>query len=232
MQPAYLPWLGFFHRISLCDLFIVLDHVEIDLNSRTKFANRNRIRTSQGWQWLTVPIKTKGLRGQLRLSDIEINNDEKWPGRHLNSLRLSYARAPHFADYIGLFESLYEAEWRRLAELTRASTDRLLSAIGLSTPLLYSSQMNVEGRKSALILNLCRLVGAHEYVSGPFGRTYLDADEFRNAGIALKFHDYRHPEYRQMFEPFEPYMAAIDLLFNHGPKSLAILSEGQALASE
>jgi WbqC-like protein family len=46
---------------------------------------------------------------------------------------------------------------------------------------------------------------------------------FRNAGITVRYDDYHHPTYRQVHPGFEPYMAALDLLFNAGPNSLEIL---------
>jgi len=57
-QPAYIPWLGYFDRISKSDLHIILNHVQFEKNSMT---NRNKIRTSQGWAWLTVPLHTGHL---------------------------------------------------------------------------------------------------------------------------------------------------------------------------
>ena len=86
--------------------------------------------------------------------------------------------------------------------------------------------MNVVGAKSELVLNLCRAVSASHYISGPFGREYLDRSVFEEANIGLSFHDYGHPAYSQRFPNFEPYMSVIDLIFNHGLSSLDILCGG------
>ena len=56
-QPAYLPWLGYFERIAMSDLHIVLDHVQFEKGS---FTNRNKVRTGDDAAWLTVPLATKG----------------------------------------------------------------------------------------------------------------------------------------------------------------------------
>lgn len=225
MQPAYLPWLGYFDRIRRADTLIVLDNVAIDRNSKTKFANRNRIRTPAGALWLTVPILTKGRSDRLAIDRLEIDPTQHWRPRHWASLSLNYRRAPHFAEHAAFFEKVYAAEWPLLGALCRHVTDYLLGAFGLARSVRYASEMNAAGSKDALILELCRAAGATRYISGPFGRDYLDAAAFAAAGIALEFHDYRHPTYAQAFAGFEPYMSAVDLLFNHGPRSLAILSE-------
>jgi hypothetical protein len=60
------------------------------------------------------------------------------------------------------------------------------------------------------------------------GRNYLREELFTRGQIAVVYQNYQHPCYSQRYGPaFEPYMAAIDLLFNHGPASYDILMRGQ-----
>ena len=70
LQPAYLPWLGFFDRIDASDLCVILDNVRIDSSSKTRFVNRNKIRVKEGWIWLTLPMKNKGLYSDVLIKDI------------------------------------------------------------------------------------------------------------------------------------------------------------------
>ena len=67
-QPAYLPWLGYFHKAMLSDVFVYLDTVQYEKNS---FTNRNRILTKQGPIWLTVPVEIKG-HTQKKIKDMGI----------------------------------------------------------------------------------------------------------------------------------------------------------------
>ncbi|MCP5370554.1 MAG: WbqC family protein [Hyphomicrobiales bacterium] len=224
VQPAYLPWLGYFERLHLSSEHVVLDHVEIDLNSKTKFANRNRIRTAEGWCWLTVPLATKHRRGSLHLDHLAIAEDPRWRRKHAAAIRANYAKAAHFNDHWPFFENLFARDWTRLVDLCGAATGYLARALGVTTPTLRSSEMDVAGSKDDLILNICKARAADVYLSGPFGRDYLDLDAFAAAGIEVRFHDYLHPTYRQAFDGFEPYMSVVDLLFNHGPASLDLLS--------
>jgi len=226
-QPAYLPWLGYFDRIGRSDLHIVLDHVQFEKNS---FTNRNKVRTAQGWTWLTVPVLTKGKFGDLAINALETNTAIPWPRKHWDGLRFSYSKAPHFGAHAAYFETSYAKDWPHLGGLLRDHMRYLLDALGIGTDIVFSSEMNVSGVKQDLVLNLCREVGATTYISGPLGRDYLEPAPFAQAGITLRFHDYQHPEYKQAYPGFEPYMAAVDLLFNHGPKSLEILRQGQELS--
>jgi len=223
-QPAYLPWLGYFHRIAAADVHVVLDHVQFEKNS---FTNRNKIRTRDGWSWLTVPVKTAGKSGQLPINEIEIANDKKWGVKHWETMRLSYAKAPFFTDHAHFFESVYQRSWQKLIDLTSEINTYLLREFGIKTEIYFSSQMKASGRKDELVLNLCRELGATVYLSGPLGRNYLREHLFQDAGITVRYDDYDHPVYSQAHPGFEPYMAAVDLLLNAGRESLDVILKGQ-----
>lgn len=228
MQPAYLPWLGYFHRIACSDIHIVLDDVLIDRSSKTKFANRNKVRTKPGWNWLTVPLKTTGRSSEMHLNAIEIVDDPRWSFKHWETIRCSYAKAPFFAEHRDFFTATYSKRWTLLQDLVRSTTDYLRGTLRIPTEILYSSEMRVEGSKSDLILNLCRAAGATTYISGPFGRNYLQQDSFNANGIEIQYHDYNHPTYPQVYPGFEPFMSVVDLLFNCGANSLDIIMQGQS----
>jgi WbqC-like protein family len=222
-QPAYLAWPGYFHRIAVSDLHIVLDHVQLEKNS---FTNRNRVRTAAGATWLTVPLRTGGRFGELPIATVE-TAPGPWRRKHWDTLRFAYAKAPFFAAHRDFFAGLYETEWPLLAPLCAALGDYLFDQFAIATPRVSSSELGVGGSKGALVLDLCRAVGATTYLSGPLGRDYLDPGAFAAAGIALAFHDYRPPVYRQALPGFAPRLAAVDLLFNHGPDAAALLRRDQ-----
>jgi hypothetical protein len=222
-QPAYLPWLGYWDRIARSDLHIVLDHVQFEKNS---FTNRNKVRTREGWTWLTVPLRTSGSFGQLAINTVEIVPGAPWAKKHMRTLQESYARAPHFAAHAAFVERVYgkSEPWTHLGPVLREMTSYFMDALGIRTRLVYSSDLDVAGTKSDLVLNLCRHVGARTYLSGALGKQYLDEAAFAAAGIEVRYQDYQHPRYPQVFPEFEPYMGVVDLLFNCGPRSLDVLT--------
>lgn len=220
-QPAYLPWPGYFDRIARSDLHIVLDHVQFEKNS---VVNRNRIRTPQGWSWMTIPVLTKGKFGQLPIHQVEINSSAPWARKHWHSLTTHYSRAEFFSEYSDFFEDIYKRKWHRILPLIEAINSFLIRITGIQTPMLSSSEFDPVEKKSDLVLELCKKTGATSYLSGPFGRSYLDTEKFSDAGIELHYHDYTPPRYRQLHGGFEPNMSIVDLLFNHGPKTFEILT--------
>jgi WbqC-like protein family len=227
-QPAYLPWLGYFHRIAMSDAHIVLDSVQLEKNS---FTNRNKVRTAQGWSWLTVPVNTSGKFGALAIMNVELANDRGWAQKHWATLRLNYGKAPFFQRHAAFFEDVYRRSWLKLHDLAWTITSYLLDAFAIQTPLYFSSQMNAIGKKDELVLNLCREMSATVYLSGPLGKDYLREGLFAEQGVSVRYHDYHHPTYKQVYSGFEPYMSALDLLFNTGPRSREILMTQQEQVS-
>lgn len=221
-QPAYLPWLGYFHRIAVSDLHIVLDHVQFEKNS---FCNRNKIRVGNEALWLTVPVQTKGHFGDLAIHKLQFAENIPWQKKHWNSLRMNYSSAPYFSQYAASYESIYNHSWPSFMPMVRAFLKQHLEHLGIKTPLQFSSEMNAEGNKSDLVLNLCRKVSAKTYFSGALGKDYLDEKGFDENGIRVLYQEYHHPVYEQKKSGFISNLGILDLLFHHGPRSLELLLE-------
>jgi len=222
-QPVYLPWLGLFHKIALADVFVSFDDVQYlprDWN------NRNRIKTEVGPAWLTVPVLSKGHR-EIPIREIRINNAAPWRRKHWNAIRLNYSKAPHFDEYAPFLEDVYRRDWEYLTELCEYMLRWFLDVLGIDVKFLRASEHAFRGRKSDLVLDMCQRLGAHTFIFGEQGRNYADVDAFERAGIRPAFQDYVHPEYPQIRGPFVSHLSIIDLLFNCGSDSFAVLMRGQ-----
>ena len=216
-QPHFLPWLGYLHRMASVDLFVVLDHVQFE---RRNYQNRSSIRIDNEARWLTVPVIQRSQKELI--VEKEIDNAVEWGPKHYATLKHAYRAARFFDPAI---REILERPWGRLAELTWTTMGYLRDAFGIRTPLVRSSDLGVDGAKSDLILNVCKAVGADRLLAGFGGsRGYLDAAKFAAEGVAIEYHQFTHPQYRQCgTAPFMPGLASIDLLFNCGPQSRDIL---------
>lgn len=219
-QPGYLPWLGYFEKIASADMHVFLDTVQFEKNS---FDNRNRIRSHTGSIWLTVPVITRGKFGENYLNEAELDVKQPWQNKHWKTLSLNYAKAPYFSKYADFFEETYNNEWKTLLKLNLHLTRYLLNQLGINTELVMASELAVDGKKSDLVLNICKKLEATTYLSGALGKDYLEIENFENNDIEVVFQQYLHPEYKQMFPGFVSHLSIVDLLFNHGPESLNIL---------
>jgi hypothetical protein len=220
LQPGYLPWLGFFEQLHTSDLFVIYDDVTFDKGG---WRNRNRVKTSQGICWLTVPVVKKDLIHTL-LSDVEINNITPWWKKHLGTLKQSYGKAPYFSDYFPIFEEGYGRRWERLIDLDMFFIEQLMKAFAIERPLHFSSSLSEDGDRNGRLISICRHFGADRFYEGQAGKDYIDIGRFRESGIEVIFQDYQHPEYPQLHGEFIPYLSAVDLLLNMGPESLSVIT--------
>lgn len=221
LQAGYLPWLGYFDQMYKSDVFVVYDDVQYDKNS---WRNRNRIKTPQGWQWLTVPVLLKGRNFPLN-KDVEINNDLSWAPKHLKSLAQNYRPAGFFDDVIGGLEAILSREWKFLIDLNMESIFFLKRLLGLDTKICFASELDVSKvGKTERLVEICRHFGADSFLEGDAGKSYIDESLFTNAGIKLEYHHYQHPTYDQLHGEFIPYLSVVDVLFNHGKDSRHIVT--------
>ncbi len=225
LQPSYLPWLGYFDQMFKSDAFVIYDDVQYDKNG---WRNRNRIKTPQGPQWLTVPVLTKGRNLPINRA-VEINNTTSWQKKHLKSIAQNYTKAPFFAQYMGLLEGVLERRWKLLIDLNMTLIHLLMEELGLNTKIYLASDLRIpKDGKIERLIHICRHFQADIFLEGDAGRDYLDEALFAREGIRIEYHGYRHPVYRQLHGNFVPYLSVIDLLFNHGKDSLEILTHRKA----
>lgn len=220
-QPQYLPWIGYFDKMDRADIFVILDDVQYKKN---EWQNRNKIRTSESWQWLTVPVHYKF--GEL-IKDVEIDDHKNWPDKHLKSIEMNYAKSEHFDKYILFFRDIFSGKWGSLEELNTHCIRYIKDSLGIKTKILRSSMLGVASSSTERLVGICRSLDADTYISGIGGRDYLDENLFSESNIKVEYQDYKHPEYEQLHEGFFPYMSAVDLLFCCAEESLDIIRSGR-----
>lgn len=224
-QPSFLPWLGYLDRMLRADLFIVLDHLPY---ARSSHRNRTRILVDGRPHWLTVPVRQAAQRERIvdkRIANPPASQDKWWGSKLGQTLRHAYREAPFFDVYApGLLE-IIESRPKRLVDLDQQVLTFLRMALDIRTPLINSSELNIDGSHSAMILDLCRAARADTYLADIDGsRRYLDHSAFAAAGIEIAWPEFRHPVYEQCGNgAFVPGLSVIDLLFNHGPQSRQLL---------
>lgn len=216
-QPNYLPWLGYFHKMKSCDLFVILDDV---LHSRGEITNKNKIKAPEGARMLSVPLAQK----KVPIKDVTILNDNRWNKKHWSSLHTCYARAPYWKDYKDLFMSVYDSPDNLLAELNLRLIQIIRKILNIDTPMVLSSAISgVTGKKGTKIINICGHFGADVCLSGTGARDYNDEEEFRRNNLRLVYQEFENPQYPQLWGEFIPNLSAVDLIFNCGPASADFL---------
>lgn len=219
-QPVYLPWLGLFHKLYLCDKFVFMDTVQYldgDWN------NRNKIRIPDGSFTLTVPIDRKKSKSKM-LDKIVVHGYENpeskdfWQKKHWESIKINYKKSKYFDEFAVELEEMYlKKNWKYLIDICWHQFNFFRKCLGLDNKeIVRMSDFSFEGTKDDLILDHCKKLNGDAVVFGFHGKEYVDINKFSCSNILVYFQNYIHPIYQQRFKGFESNMSVLDLLFNYG----------------
>jgi len=213
VQSNYIPWKGYFDMIAAVDEFIIYDDMQY---TRRDWRNRNQIKTAQGVQWLTIPVKVKGKYYQpIRETEID---DPKWAQYHWRALLQNYHNAPRFIEIADWLEPLYLGEQpAHLSQINRRFIEAICVYLGVKTTVSNSWDYPLTEGKTVRLVDLCVSAGGDEYISGPAAKDYIDEVAFSERGIKLTWFDYSgYPAYPQLWGDFTHGVSILDLLFNCG----------------
>ncbi len=217
LQSNYIPWVGYFDIIKRSDEFIFYDEVQYTKND---WRNRNKIKTPQGSQWLTIPVRTTDKFGQA-IQDVTIPCDI-WHKKHWKTIQQNYAQSKHFSVYGDFFKQLYKeaALLTHLSDVNALFISETCKALGINTPLFWSKDIpkkTHENNKTKRLLEILKEMEATTYLSGPSASSYLDVELLEQNNIRVQWMDYPHyKSYPQPHGPFLKHLSIIDLMLNQG----------------
>lgn len=215
-QPNYLPWCGYFAKMSECDIFIFLDDAQI---SKGSYVSRTKIRSKAEPQWLTVPTR---VHGQPAIADVSIAS-EGWAKKHLQTLRQTYSKAPYVDEVMAILEPAYQALGGNLSQANRRLIAVVADYLELELPTCLSSALDVQSASDDRLIELILKVGGTHYLSGRGGANYQDPGKFKAAGIELEMKEYSPVPYEAPRYPFVPGLSIVDALFIQGKAARDLL---------
>ncbi|MCT7605870.1 WbqC family protein [Aliarcobacter butzleri] len=221
-QPDFLSYLGFFHRLLHADLYIVLDDVQFVKGTSQSWMNRDKIKTSNGEQWITVNVKK--APSKTNINEILLSDTVNWRNQNLEIMKQNYKKSDYFKEVFPYIEELYNKKFDKLSDLNLASIEMLNKLFDIKIEIVFSSTLKTTKVKSERLVELLKQVNATHYLSGIGAKDYHDDKPFEEANIEVIWQDFKHPVYPQLHGEFIPYLSSIDLLFNCGiEKSREIL---------
>ncbi len=216
LQSNYIPWKGYFDIIGLVDEFVIYDDVQYTKND---WRNRNKIKTPNGVQWITIPVYQKKLSQKIAETE---TSDPKWKIKNWNAIQTNYGRAPFFRTYSPQLEEFYRSfDSTLLSDINTSLLKLICKMLGIKTAITNSTDYLLQGDPTEKLVSLCKQSKSQIYLSGPAAKNYLKEDCFVNEGIHVEWMDYTgYVEYPQLYPPFDHSVSIIDLLFNMGPDSI------------
>jgi hypothetical protein len=213
MQPTYIPWVGYFALIKKVDIFVFLDDVKIE---KSDWQVRNKILVQGRELFLSIPVI--GGRKQL-ICNVKTDTSQNWRQKHIRTLTQSYSRHHYVEDALDILASpVFDNGISLLAGLTTCIIMQLAGKLKINTKFLFSSDLNVNGKKSRKLINILEKIGGDHYVSPIGSKEYIEQEAvFSSCGIQLEYHDYTPMPYPQInSREFVPFLSVVDLIANVG----------------
>ncbi|MBW7954469.1 WbqC family protein [Candidatus Gracilibacteria bacterium] len=216
-QPNYIPYLGLFNKIKQSDVFVIYDIAQY---TKGDYHNRNKVKGSNGEVLLTLPVFVNF--GQ-EIKDVRFNNSIL--KKHFQTIEQNYKKAKFYNDYITKIKEIYDYKGDSISEFNTITIKKICELLGIKTKFIILSDLinSMESKNTDALIDICKLVGATEYISGAGGKNYIEESKFTQAGIILHYQDYHHPNYNQLWGDFIPYMSIIDLILNEGENSINLI---------
>ncbi len=220
-QPNFIPWIGYFFKISRCDVFVLLDNVQYTKNG---FINRNRIKTPQGENWLTLPVVQSGKFGQ-DIKDTKIFNKEYSVKKVIATIASNYKKTPYFDKYFTEISDILNKSNDDLCQLNSTLIKWVVTDLDIKTKLIFASELDtISGESTERLVSICKKLNGTDYLAGFGSKKYQDDHLFTAENINVINTPFKHPSYPQVWGEFLPSMSIIDLLFNCGPEAKTILN--------
>jgi hypothetical protein len=215
-QPNFLPWLGYFYKMSQCDIFVFLDDVEYTKNS---FINRNRIKTPSGEAWITLPVSYSGKSTQ-KIHECQVVGKDKAVKKILGQILHNYKQAKFFSHYYEPLSDILHNSGENLAELNIRLTKWIAGIFHLEVKFARSSELDIHASDATdRLIKICLKLDGTNYLSGSGGMNYQDEERFMKEGINLELSSFKHPKYDQLWGEFTASLSIVDYLLNQGPKA-------------
>jgi hypothetical protein len=223
-QPNFIPWLGYFYKIYKSDVFVILDNVQFTKNG---FTNRNRIKTPQGENWLTLPVVQSGKFGQ-NITDCVIFNKPLHTKKIITSVMSNYKKSNFFENYFDKFSEILNQSDDNLCRLNTELIKWILLELEIKTQIVIASELdNIEGERTERLVSICQNLNATNYLAGLGAKKYQDDEMFVKNKIDIISTPFIYPNYEQLWGEFIPNLSVIDVLFNCGPLTKVILKNSE-----
>ena len=134
------------------------------------------------------------------------------------SIIANYSKCKYFdSSFVDVY---YSDIWKRadLKKFNEYGISYLKNKFKIRADIVRASELDMKSNLNSteLLIEILEVLGADTYISGLGGKKYLDGTRFSEKKIELTYLEFKPFRYGQRWEGFEPYMSALDLLFNMG----------------
>lgn len=209
MEGSVLLSTAYFPPGEYFSLMVNADEIYIETwenYHKQTFRNRCTILGANGRLDLIVPV-LRGSFHKTSIRDLLIDNDRKWRELHLRSITSAYSSAPYFEYFFDPIKDVISCQHKFLLDLNMSALHAINNSLGLDKVIKMTEEFTPEGEN------------ANDF------RYYISPKNQRSVN------GYSARPYTQVFSDrygFVEGLSIIDLLFNNGPGTKALLQKSLA----
>lgn len=176
-QPEHFPYIGFFKKMQLADIFVILDDVQYvkgNWHNRNRFLNTNGIE-----EFFNVAVESDSYKKYIK--DV-ITMDTNWRLSLLRKLKQNFK-----------YDLEYVYSHKKLIDINMESIYWCMRKLSINTPIIKSSELNINTIGTQRLIDICTVLNGTEYLSGQGGKKYLDESLFSD--ITLTYVNVDVPNY-------------------------------------
>ena len=224
-QPNFFPWLGYFNKISNCDIFVFLDDVQF---SKGSYTSRTKIMNLKTPAWLSLPISYSF--GQ-KINRIKVKKN--WKKVILTNIYNAYFQKSQFNNcWSSIEKEILDTEYENLDQINLRFIKFICEKFDFDFEIKLSSQLNIKTKSEDKIIDILKEISTDTiYLSGTGASKYQSSSKFEKNGIELNYQEFKETDKKKIFGDKINYqgpkddggLSVLDSIFNFGWKKTANL---------
>jgi len=184
-QPAFLPWIGYLHKLSLSDEFIVMDLAKF---RKREFIHRNIIEINKEKNFLGLKVKDKSenlICKNVFISENHNNNLYEIKKK----IKHTYKRFDYFKDLEIFLENCFDDNQKNLTDICLHQLNflkkkfKINTEIKLESELIDEKELLIFNNATERLLKHAKTTSANVYITGINSLNYLDKKIFEQNKI-------------------------------------------------
>ncbi len=226
-QPNYIPWLGYFYKISQSNIFVFVDDCQFSSSGMHSY---HYIKSPQGLFRLRIPVDYKHV-SKSSINEVRTKDELNWKKYHLKILMHNYKKSRHFEEVFQDFSNLLLKNYQNLADMDQAIIMFFCNKLGINTKFKISSSIPINSTKEERIIEICKYLNGNVYYSGTGARAYQREEYFIQNNINLVYSDFKPFQYYQPWGKFESNVSILDYLLEYGYDWSRVLENQRKVSS-
>lgn len=212
MQPYFMPYIGYWQRISAVDKHVIYDDVNYIKNG---WMNHNRILLNGQEFLFNAPLV--GASPNKLINEVGVNNNAKLQNKMIKTLEQAYKKSPYYNETMECLAKTICSNETNFAKYLEFQIKEICAYLGIETELIISSELSKDNslKGQDKVIEICKKLDASIYYNASTGEHLYDKKTFSENGIELFFiRNKSSLTYKQRGEGFIPTLSIIDVMMN------------------